>query len=136
MRARRVATAVSGACAAATLLLTTACGADGSGEPLPGTHGGGKSGSAPAREVRRAFEPPQTFRAPGPALPEESSFTQRGGLWDGKVVGALPVTLHEHLAYVAVSDSLQALDTGTGEELSTVRPRRKALYDAKRSGGN
>ncbi|GGY11460.1 outer membrane protein assembly factor BamB family protein [Streptomyces hiroshimensis] len=43
----------------------------------------------------------------------------------------MPVTLHERLAYVAASDSLQAVDTATGEVLSTFRPRHKALYTDK-----
>lgn len=92
----------------------------------PGTTPGSASPATPgAAPAGPGFDPPRTFDpASGTALPGEASLNKINLAGD---VLPLPVALHGTTAFVAATNSLQVVDTRTGQVRARVTPTRRSV---------
>ncbi|WP_411137969.1 PQQ-binding-like beta-propeller repeat protein [Streptomyces sp. C10] len=110
--------------ATATLVLVAGCG----GAAEPGAdHKPKASKSKKPATPRKSYDPPQKFATKGAPLPQAAAGDSIS--LGGTIRKPPPLALHGTGAYVAAADSLQVIDTGTGKETSTVRPRHKSVTD-------
>lgn len=121
--------------AAVAVLLAAGCS---SPVKAPAPHGSASStanAGAPTSPPRRSFDPPVAFRADGPEMPAGTSGGQVN--FQGDSYGPLPVLLYGTTAYVAGADRMEAVDTGTGRVIGTVRPQRPPfLFQDQFAGSN
>jgi outer membrane protein assembly factor BamB len=118
--------AAAGACGSSG----TAAGSSGAGGPgssgasQPANGGGGKAVAASPTALKK-YDPPTKFGSAGAALPPEANIGTT--TFGGYIAAGLPVTLSGSVAYVAASDSVQAVDLTSGAQLWRVVPTDKPV---------